>query len=74
MGLRERDTAVIDVELVRLARFMGRITQRDLARQLGVSQWRYSRLEAGVSPFRPAEASNLRRLLPWLRRLEEGIR
>ncbi len=48
---------------LRLARIVRGLSQLDIARRIGVSLWRYARIERGVSPARPDELHRLSELL-----------
>lgn len=64
--------APIDLRLLRVARVWGALTQRELARRIEISLWRYGRIESGISPMRETERGALLRELPLLARLERG--
>ena len=57
-------------DLLRVARVLAQLTQRELAQRIGMSVWRYARIEAGISPMRDGEREAIRRELPLLAQLE----
>ncbi len=57
------------LDLLRVARVLAGLSHRELAGRIGVSVWRYGRIEAGVSPMRSAEHAALLRELPLLEQL-----
>jgi len=68
--MQRRDRAPLDLKLLRVARVLAALPQRELARRMGISLWRYGRIEAGISPMREEERQTLLRELPLLAKLE----